>query len=392
MPPVLRRAMPAVLRRAVPADLRRAVPADLQRALVLAIPAWVVSRALAALALWASWLRNGDGFPVSGHGAPGASGIWAWDAAWYRSIAEHGYAGQLNPHGERFFPLLPLLGRWLGTVFGGHPGLGLVVIANLAALAFGVGVAVLTHRELGPRTAVVATWLTLLAPGGVVLAIAYAEALAGALAVGYLLAVRARGPAVWWALPAGILGGLARPTGFLLAAVPLVEPWLSRRDQPPRRLPLLLAVAAPVTGAGIYCLWTAGVDGNLLLPFTAQSAPGLRGGVLANPLHGLFIAPNRSGLPVALRLGVVVLALALLVLSWRLLPRSIAVWATLLFLAAVTSAQGTSLPRYLSADFPLLMAAAAVATQRIRALGGCALSAAAFMVVAVSGFGAGMVF
>jgi hypothetical protein len=385
--------MPPALRRAVPADSRRATPAKWQRALVVAIPAWLVSRALAGAALWACWLRNGDHFPVSGHGAPGARGIWAWDAAWYRSIAEHGYAGQLHPHGERFFPLLPLLGRWLGVVFGGHPGAGLVVVANLAALAFAVGVAVLTHRELGPRASVVATWLTLLAPGGVVLTIAYAEALAGALAVGYLLAVRGRGTAMWWAVPAGVLGGLARPTGFLLAVIPLVEMWLGRRAQTPRPLlPLLAATAAPVAGAGIYCLWTAGVDGDLLLPFTAQSAPGLRGGVLANPLHGLFVAPNRAGLPVALRVAVAVVALALLVLTWRLLPRSIALWATLLFLAAVTSAQGTSLPRYLSADFPLLMAAAAVATQRIRALAVCAVSTAAFFVVGVSGFGAGMVF
>ena len=376
----------------MPPVLRRAAP--WQRALVVAVPAWLASRALAAAALGICWLSNGHHFPVSGHGAPGASGIWAWDAAWYRSIAEHGYAGQIHSNGERFFPLLPLLGRWLGAVFGGHPGLALLVVVNLAALAFGVGVALLTERELGRRPAVVATWLALLAPGGVVLSIAYAEALAGALAVGYLLAVRAHGTTTWWAVPAGVLGGLARPTGFLLAVVPLIELWSTRRRQQPSRplLPMLAATAAPVVGAGIYCLWTAGVEGDLLRPFTAQSAPGLRGGVLANPLHGLFVAPNRSGLPVALRVAVVLVALVLLAVSWKVLPRGIAVWATLLFLAAVTSAQGTSLPRYLSADFPLLMAAAAVATRRLRALILCALSAAAFVAVGVSGFGAGMVF
>jgi hypothetical protein len=366
----------------------------LQRALLIALPAWLASRALAAVALWACWLRNGHRFPVSGHGAAGASGIWAWDAAWYRSIAAHGYAGQIHSHGERFFPLLPLLGRWLGAVLGGHPGVALVVIVNVAALGFGIGVAVLAQRELGPRAAVGATWLTLLAPGGVVLTIAYAEALAGVLAVAYLLAARARGPATWWAVPAGVLGGLARPTGFLLAVVPLVELWLSRRDIDRRRLLALgSAVAAPAVGAGIYCLWTAGVDGKLLLPFTAQAAPGLRGGVLANPLHGLFVAPNRSGLPVALRVAVVALAVALLVLVWRLLPAGIAVWATLLLVAAVTSAQGTSLPRYLSADFPLFMAlGAALAGRRTLAVAAAVASAAAFVVVGISGFGAGMVF
>lgn len=393
MPLVVRRALPAKWRRATPAELRRAMPADLRRALVIAVPAWLASRALAAAALWICWLRNGHSFPVSGHGAPGATGIWAWDAAWYRSIAEHGYAGQLHAHGERFFPLLPLLGRWVGVVFGGRPGVALVVIANLAALGFGVGVALLAQRELGERAAASATWLTLLAPGGVVLTIAYAEALAGVLAVAYLLAVRSRGLSTWWAVPAGVLGGLARPTGFLIAVVPLVELWLTRRERDrPRQSALLAAVAAPAAGAGIYCLWTAAVDGDLFLPFTAQSAPGLRGGVLANPLHGLFVAPNRSGLPVALRVVVVLAALALLVLVWRLLPRSIAVWSTVLVLAAVTSAQGTSLPRYLSAVFPLFMALGAVTSRRRPAIVTCTLSAVAFVVVGVSGFGSGMVF
>ena len=369
------------------------MPAQVRRAVLVALPPWLVSRALTGLALWVAWLRHGHRFPVSGHGAPGATGVWAWDGAWYRSIAEHGYAGQLHAHGERFFPLLPLLGRWLGGALGGHPGLALLLIANVAALGFGVGVALLTERELGSRAAIPATWLTLLAPGGVVLAIAYAEALAGVLAVGYLLAVRGRDRAVWWAVPLGVLAGLARPTGFLLAVVPLVELW-ARRRQPggKARLPLLGALAAPLVGAGLYCLWTASVDGKLFLPFTAQSAPGLRGGVLSNPLHGLFVAPNHSGLPVALRVAVVVVAIALLVVTWLRLPASVAAWATLLLVAAVTSAQGTSLPRYLSADFPLLMAMATLVVARRRAVTVTVVSAAMFVVVGASGFGAGMVF
>src|SRR4051794_30777920 len=141
------------------------MPAVVRRAILIAIPPWLTSRALAGLALWIAWLRHDHSFPVSGHGAPGATGIWAWDAAWYRSIAEHGYAGQLHPHGERFFPLLPLLGRWLGIAFDGHTDVALVVLVNLAALGFGVAVALLTQRELGPKVAVPATWLAMLAPG-----------------------------------------------------------------------------------------------------------------------------------------------------------------------------------------------------------------------------------
>jgi hypothetical protein len=369
------------------------MPAVVRRAFLIAIPPWLVSRALAGLALWIAWLRNDHSFPVSGHGATGATGIWAWDAAWYRSIAEDGYAGQLHPHGERFFPLLPLLGRWVGVAFGGHPGVALVVLVNLAALAFGAGVALLTTRELGPKVAVLATWLTLLAPGAVVLATAYAEALAGLLAVAYLLAIRTAGRSTWWAVPIGMLAGLARPTGFLLAVVPVVELWVRRHADTTRdRLRLVAAMAAPVAGAGVYCLWTAAVDDQLLLPFTAQSAPGLRGGILTNPLHGIFLAPNHGGVPVAVRVAIVAVAVALLVLTWQRLPRSIAVWATLLLLAAVTSAQGTSLPRYLSADFPLLMALATVAVGRVRTVVVTGASAVALVTIGASGFGSGMVF
>ncbi len=37
-------------------------------------------------------------------------GLFAWDAAFYRDIAEHGY-GALRPAALRFFPLVPLLAR-----------------------------------------------------------------------------------------------------------------------------------------------------------------------------------------------------------------------------------------------------------------------------------------
>src|SRR3954454_21725506 len=367
------------------------MPAVVRRAVLVAIPPWLVSRALAGLALWIAWLHHDHRFPVSGHGAAGATGIWAWDAAWYRSIAEDGYAGQLHVHGERFFPLLPLLGRWLGSALGGHPDVALVLVTNVAALGFGAGVAVLTLRELGPRVAVPATWLTLLAPGAVVLATAYAEALAGLLAVCYLLAARAAGRWVWWAVPIGLLAGLARPTGFLLAVVPLVELWTRRHADTTRdRLRLVAAMAAPVAGAGVYCLWTAAVDDQLLLPFTAQSAPGLRGGILTNPLHGIFLAPNHGGVPVAVRVAIVAVAVALLVLTWQRLPRSIAVWATLLLMAAVTSAQGTSLPRYLSADFPLLMALATLAVGRVRTVVVAGASPVSVVTIRVRAFVAGI--
>src|SRR4051794_1733916 len=323
---------------------------DVRRALVLALPAWVVSRLATGLAvLITEWIHDGR-LPVAGHGAPGATGIWAWDAAWYRQLAESGYAGSTGPHGERFFPLLPLLGRGLGAILGGHDGLALLLVTNVSALAFGALVVLLVERELDHATAVRSVWLTLLAPGAVVLALAYAESVSVALAAGAILAVRTPGRAVAWAVPAGVLAGLARPTGILLAAVPLLE---AIRPQRRGDRPLLAAAAlAPVAGTAAYCGWTAAVYDDPLAPYHAQSASGLRGGAVANPLHGLFVGPNSGGVPAPWGAVIAVAAVALVLLVWRTLPASIAAWATLLAVAALTSNRAVSLPRYLSTDFP----------------------------------------
>jgi hypothetical protein len=362
--------------------------ADLRRAVVAAVPAWAVSRLLAVASLLATLALHGGHTPTAG-GAPGAHGWWGWDAAWYRSIAEHGYAGS-PPDGERFFPLFPLLGRGLGWVLGSHDGVALVVLANLFALAFGAAVVLLTRRHLGAEPAGRAGTLTLLAPGAVVLAMAYAEPLSGLLGALFLLSMGRPGgrDSSWWAVPIGLLAGLTRPTGFLLAVVPVVELWQDRRR--PDRLRLLAAAAAPVMGAGAFCLWAWRVYGNPLAPFRAQERPGLRGGIVSDPIKAILFEPNHAGLPIPLRIVVVFAALALVVLVWRVLPRSIAVWASLLLLAALTSTRLTSLPRYISGDFPLWMALATKVRGRVAAAV-IAGSSALFVAVAMTGFGAGTV-
>ena len=62
----------------------------------------------------------------------------------------------------------------------------------------------------------------------------------------------------------------------------------------------------------------------------------------------------------------------------------------LLALAALTQARLTSLPRYLSGDFPLLIALASVLHGR-RAVAAVAASAGVFVTVAVTSFGGGTV-
>ena len=107
--------MTAGRRRKVLADVLAAARSDLW----IALPPWIVARAvvLATLA-FVHYLGN----QVS-DAQPGVhlqvTGLLGWDAAYYRDIAEHGYAG-LPADALRFFPLVPAA----GSRAGGRPRRG----------------------------------------------------------------------------------------------------------------------------------------------------------------------------------------------------------------------------------------------------------------------------
>ena len=356
-------------------------PIGVRDALVVVVPAWICSRLLAIVTLLIAQVVHHPALPRTGDGHPYS--LWTWDGAWYLAIATHGYQG-LHTEAVRFFPLFPLLGHVTGLLLGGHTGAGLVVVANTAALAFAAAVASFVHREIDPTLVRATVWLTLLAPGAIALALPYTEAVAGLLTVGYFLAVRGTRRGIWIALPLGVLAGLARPTGVLLSVVPLVELWQRRR----RGLApsLVAAAAAPIAGSALFCGWTYHGFGRAFLPYTAQTQHGLRGSVVADPLHSLLNPPAGAGLSPAADVTATAVALLLLALAWRTLPLSVWLWSALGVMSAVTSAHAMSLPRYLSAQFPLLIAGAALLRNRIALVAAVATSAAAFYAVGIKGF------
>src|SRR5262249_8961069 len=109
-------APPTSRRRAEPAPgvaarlrpVRRPGPVDV---VVAGVAARVV--VVAALALVRFVAHNLPGH-VPGHGGVPVrtTGLLGWDAGWYENIAEHGYHGA-GPDSLRFFPLFPLVGRFL---------------------------------------------------------------------------------------------------------------------------------------------------------------------------------------------------------------------------------------------------------------------------------------
>ena len=103
---------------------RRTAP-YLKPAFAAALPPWIVARILVALGMVTGAVLY-DGAETD----PLRQGLWAWDGAFYRDIADHGYQA-VALEGLRFFPLYPLLGR-VGNLFG-STDVALLVVTNASA-------------------------------------------------------------------------------------------------------------------------------------------------------------------------------------------------------------------------------------------------------------------
>ena len=331
-------------------------------ALLAALPGWVLARLFVGLGfvvalVGADELRPG-GRPIQIH-----QGLFAWDGAFYRDIADYGYHGVAR-EGLRFFPLLPLLSRWLGTVTFGHVGLALLLLVQVAALVAGVLLFRLAVMETGDRAvATRASWLLALLPPATVLVLGYAEALLLVFAIGFFLAIR-RGR--WWtAALLGALAALSRPVGMTLALPALIEAARQVRGAPWRSLVARgAAILGPVVGGGAFLAWSQHVHHDWLLPLRLQNATDLRGG-WANPIstidHSVRALVSGDHLGEGLHVPWIAVFGVLLVVAFRVLPASYGAWSAVLLLSALTGHTLGSFERYGLAAFPLLLALAIVA-------------------------------
>ena len=327
----------------------------------VAIVPWLVARGLVVGAL----LLARHVWDVIGRGERPVQlgqGLFAWDGAYYRAIAEHGY-GSLPRPALRFFPLVPLAARGLGTVLLGHTGLALLIIANLSALAFGALLHRVTVMETGDAGAAVrAAWFGALFPAGAALVMGYADATALALAVGVFLALRTDRFALAGAL--GLAAGMTRPLGALLAVPALIEAlrhrsgvsvgaWVRRG----------IAVAGPPLGLVAFLAWVGATRHDPWLPFSVQQRASLRGGFV-DPVSRLVDAARDlgggdrfgSGLHLVWALGF----LALLVVVARRLPASYTAFSALTIVIGLSAENLDSFERYAMGAFPLLIGVALV--------------------------------
>ncbi|HEX2038788.1 MAG TPA: hypothetical protein VHF47_03535 [Acidimicrobiales bacterium] len=326
-----------------------------------ALPGWVVARILVVGTLGFAHLMAKRLDPLPDWSLRHLDeGLMGWDAVRYEEIARLGYEA-LPDRELRFFPLLPLVGRGLGFLFGGQYGFALLLIASASALAFGALLhrLVLLEREDDLDSARRVTWFVALAPAAFVLAWGYSEALAGALTAAGFLFLRQR--KWWWAAATGVLIGLVRPVGLFFVVPAAVEALRAvRRSELPARL---AAVAAPAVGCALYLGWVGLIYGDPMLPFTVQEEEGLRGpaanplDVLGTAVSNVFSGELRGN---ALHAPWIGLAVLLIVLAARRLPASYTAFSAVTVVVALSSGNLSSFERYTFTTVPILVAAAVV--------------------------------
>ena len=325
-------------------------------------PGWVVARGAVGLGVLLAVVAV-DELRPDDRPLQLEQGFFAWDAAWYRDIADHGYDG-VGREGLRFFPLLPLLARAISLPLFGNVGLALVLVVNVAAFASSVVVHRLVREETGDRAlAARSAWLLALLPPAVVLVLGYAEAVAIGLAAGVFLALRRR--QWWWAAVLGVLAGLCRPTGVLLALPALVEAlrgWPGARD----RLGRMAAVAGAPFGTAIFLAWVELRDGDWTLPLRLQNTSELRGG-WDDPFSATWDAVRSlvSGGEIGQGLhapwiGLFALLLVVVFARW---PFSYGVFATAVLVSALSADNLGSIERYGLFAFPLVLALATLTSE-----------------------------
>lgn len=198
------------------------------------------------------------------------------DAAWFRSIAEKGYAAEPFSNTEQknwaFFPVQPLLLRVLGT-FGIDPNIAGIVTSHVLFFAALFLLAELGRtRGMNESARTRALWFLSLFPFSYFLSGSMSEAPFLALSLGTFLALE-RG-AFGYAMIAYSLLVLTRFTGILLLPAIALEAVMNRGALTSRRNPFLLALAGslPLICFGWFCFHLYQLTGEPFAFYKIQAA------------------------------------------------------------------------------------------------------------------------
>ncbi len=215
-----------------------------------------------------------------------------YDSGWYLGIARAGYDAAPAVAGGRaniaFFPVYPLLMRYVGRMFGRAPSdfyLGGVLVAWVSFVLAMVALYYLARLDLPRRRAERAVLLTAVFPFAFFFGVAYSEStfLLFTVLTIYLLRTRR------WLLAgmAGAVAGATRVTGIMMWPALAWIAWRSAEPTTRDRMWAAVALLLAASGFGAYCLYIYGESGNPFLWAVALKRWGYDPGGLpwTAPLH-----------------------------------------------------------------------------------------------------------
>ncbi len=286
---------------------------------------------------------------------PWLNALSRWDGEAYLSIARDGYSFEPGTRSNvAFAPLLPMLMRGLAALAGRADNESLLlaglVVANTALLVALAYLVALGRSELDEASSRRAALYLLLFPTTVFLSALYAESLFLALALAAVFEAR---HGHWWrAGILGALGALARPFGVLIL-IPLLFEQIEQHRRGSRVGVQALALGLAPVAFLAWQLHLYRLTGDPLAFLAAQEAYRRAPNTPWAGFLDLF-DPAVYGNP-WLVLFILAAATALVVASWRVLPRSLAAYGSAMLLATASSGTLVSFPRYALALFPMFL-------------------------------------
>ena len=318
---------------------------------------------------------------------------WAhWDGVWFVKIAANGYAG--NDGSVAFFPLYPLMVRWVGIVFDNN----LVIAGILVSLACYFAAVYFLYRLVAARYGGKVAYRTCLYlsifPTAFYWQAVYSESMFLMLSAACILwSTEAR-----WKLAglAGLAAVLTRSAGFLLI-VPMALSYYEQRGWKLRRtdssvasllmIPeglmvwmayLSLGFGKPLLFAQVQDQWRryVAVPTFALWKSLEAAFQGARQLISGQTSHLYWPASNPgAAVPLAVaniaNLGSFVVAGLAIAYGLRRLPVALSIYAIVTIgyplLFPATSMPLMSMPRFVLAAFPIFMSAALFTERRPRA-------------------------
>jgi hypothetical protein len=264
-----------------------------------------------------------------------------WDAQHYLRIADEGYSS--NDATPSFFPLFPILMRFVSALSGQNVLFGSVVVCTIATFWAFVFLYLLAADLIDESTAKFSIIYWAVFPTGYYLFGGYAESTLVACALASLYFVRQQR---WWL--AGLFGigtTLARPIGFLIIVPLVIEGWVARKSIRERLTVLFPLVGAVVIAMGAWMLYLQVVFNDALLWVHAEEASWHRVFVIPGQTVFWTIQKIADGRGHALNnlndLILTCIVAAGISVAWRKLPHSFTVYGALMILVPLLNyAQG----------------------------------------------------